>query len=203
MEVVGPTQSGKTSFVAKLIENQHMMLEQPFDEIFWFSPHDQHENDRDGITFMKEFPVDDESWNNLLPLDGKHRCIVVDDFGSELKNSSCLTKLYIRASHHRNTSLIQMLQNLFWHSKENRTRSLNIHYLVLMKQSRDRQQICTLSRQFLLPGKTKYFMSAYDDAIKDNYGYLMLSFHPRTPVELMIRSRIFPDEEPHVVYKIV
>ncbi len=39
MQVCGPTQSGKSTFVSRLIINSSELLEKPIHEVFWFSPH--------------------------------------------------------------------------------------------------------------------------------------------------------------------
>ena len=64
-----------------------------------------------------------------------HSVFVLDNFGDEAKNNRYLSELYTRGSHHRGITLIQVMQNLFLP----RTRSLNVHYFVLLRQIRDHQ----------------------------------------------------------------
>ena len=117
-----------------------------------------------------------------------------------------MSELYTRGSHHRGITLIQVMQNLFLPSKESRTRSLNVHYFVLLRQIRDLHQIKILAGQ-MTGGNAKRrdgILAAYKDATEQrNYGYLLISLHPRNPPELLLRSNIFPDEDPfNIVYRI-
>ena len=50
--------------------------------------------------------------------------------------------------------------------------SLNSHYLVLFKTARDQSSMATIARQML--GKNyKLMLSAYEDAVRPKYGYLL------------------------------
>lgn len=54
---------------------------------------------------------------------------------------------FTRKAHRRNTSVIYITQNVFDWAAQHRTISLNVHYLVLFKNPRDKSQIVVLSRQ--------------------------------------------------------
>ena len=55
--------------------------------------------------------------------------------------------------------------------------SLNCHYLVLFKSSRDSSQVNHLAKQ-MFPGHTKYMQEAFQDATKRPYGYLLCDLKP-------------------------
>ena len=59
--------------------------------------------------------------------------VVIDDLMQELSNDPRLTDLFTKGFHHRNLSVIFILQNIFHRGKELRDMSLNCHYLVLFK----------------------------------------------------------------------
>ena len=225
MQVIGPSQSGKTSFVGRLILHASLLFEQPIDELVWFSPHKHLPKEiKTSILPFKlyvkhnlpqEGEQEDEWGESGLhekedeviedPEKLIHRVYVIDDFGDEAKNNKLISRLYTRGSHHQGITIIQILQNMFLHSKETRTRSLNVHYFVLLRQIRDLNQIRLLASQ-LAGGDLKQrdgILQAYRDSTARNYGYLLISLHPRSPPELFLRSNIFPDEDPHnVVYQI-
>ena len=74
-------------------------------------------------------------------------------------NYSNISKTYVtRGSHHRNLSVIYIVQNLFHQGKGSRSISLNSHYLVLFKNPRDKLQILTLAMQMYL-GQTDFFLN--------------------------------------------
>ena len=61
--------------------------------------------------------------------------LVIDDLMNEVDDS--VVNLFTKGSHHRNVSVVLMVQNLFYKNKHVRTISLNTHYMVLFKNPRD------------------------------------------------------------------
>ncbi|KMQ83493.1 hypothetical protein RF55_19908 [Lasius niger] len=123
--------------------------------------------------------------------------IIVDDLMSELGNDSRLANLFTKGSHHRNLSIVFIVQNLFHKGSQMRNIHLNSHYLVLFKNPRDKTQITHLGRQ-MFPGKNKSIQEIFEDATSPAYGYLFLDFHPMTEDYLRMRTGIFPGDEPFV-----
>ncbi len=64
MEVCGPSQSGKSSWVGKLIKFQKDLLEIPFEDVYWHSPHGHLPNELNGITHPKIHAIIGLPWNN-------------------------------------------------------------------------------------------------------------------------------------------
>jgi hypothetical protein len=53
------------------------------------------------------------------------------------------------------------------------------------------------------PGKrAKAFWMAYEDTQKENYRYLFVDVSPSGDIRHMLRSFVFPDEGPTVIYRI-
>ena len=145
-----------------------------------------------GISFIEGMP--DEK-----VLDPKVRnLVVVDDLLSE--TDARVTKLFTKGSHHRNTSVIFISQNLFDKNKENRTITLNAHYIVLFKSPRDARQVEHLARQ-MYPGNSKFMREAFTDATAEPYSYLLIDLKPITPEEMRLRTKIFPGEVQTVYIK--
>lgn len=71
--------------------------------------------------------------------------------------------------------------------------------MVLMKSPRDATQIGILSKQ-ICPNNSRFIVSAYQDATKRPYSYLLLDFKPETPPSLKLRTDIFPHEFPVKTY---
>ena len=80
-----------------------------------------------------------------------------------------IVNLFTRGSHHRNLSVIYIVQNLFHQGKGSRSISLNSHYLVFFKNPRDKLQILTLAKQ-MYPGQTNFFLNQYEEAVKRPFG---------------------------------
>ena len=91
-----------------------------------------------------------------------------------------------------------IVQNLFGKNKEQRTISLNSHYLVVFKNPRDASQVTHLAKQ-MYPGKTKYLQEAFKKATSIPHGYLLIDLRQETPDHLRLRTRVFPDQS-QVVY---
>ena len=105
---------------------------------------------------------------------------------------------FTRIAHHRNCSVIYIVQNLFNQGKGHRTCSLNCQYLVLFKSPRDLSQIRFLEQQ-MFPGKKNFLIESYNDATEKPYHYLFIDLKPDTPNHLRVRGRVL-DEESQDVY---
>ena len=90
-----------------------------------------------------------------------------------------IADLFTRGSHHRNLSVIYIVQNIFHQGKEIRNISLNAHYNVLFKSPRDKQQVSTLARQ-VSPRRVQKFIRSYKKATSRRHGYLTLDLKPTT-----------------------
>ena len=126
--------------------------------------------------------------NNLVVLDDKMN----DDGGSKT-----LAKLFTQGAHHRNLTVVFIVQNLFHQGESMRSVSLNAHYMFLFKNPRDKGQVRALGSQ-MYPGDGNFLVSSYRDATEERYGYLLLDLHPETPEPLRVRTGIFRDDVTHV-----
>ena len=196
--ICGPTQSGKTEFVKRLLMEKDAMIFPSPEHIVWcygeFQPAHMELNSKiPGIRFVEGIPTD---------LDGMFspnctNLLIIDDLMLETGNDKRITNLFTKGSHHRNLSVLLILQNLFHNGREIRTMSLNSHYLVLFKNPRDRSQITHLAKQ-MYPGHTTFIQEAFVDATHDPYGYLLIDLKPNTPEVLRLRTKIFPGETAYV-----
>ena len=68
----------------------------------------------------------------------KRNLVVFDDQMIYARKDKRIVNLFTCGSHHRNLSLIYIVQELFQRGKGSRSISLNSHYLVLFKNPRDK-----------------------------------------------------------------
>ena len=68
----------------------------------------------------------------------KRNLIAFDDQIIDASKDKRILTFVTRGSHHRNLSVIYIVQNLFHQGKGSRSISLNSHYLVLFKNPRDK-----------------------------------------------------------------
>jgi hypothetical protein len=144
-----------------------------------------------GIEFNQGIPDDID---NADYLDVSQRnLIVLDDLIAQSGKDKRIADLFTKGSHHRNLSIIYIVQNIFHQDKEMRNISLNAHYIVLFKSPRDKQQISMLARQ-VDPGRVQEFMRSYEDATSRPHGYLMLDLKPTTSDQDRLKTNILPGE---------
>ena len=123
--------------------------------------------------------------------------VILDDLMHEVGGNTEVADLFTKGSHHRNLSVIMIVQNIFHQSKIMRTVSLNSHYIVIFKNPRDAGQIRSLAYQ-LFPGKVNYLVEAYKQATSRPHGYLVLDLTQSTNDNHRILSDILPNEDRYV-----
>ena len=105
-----------------------------------------------------------------------------------------IVNLFTRGSHHRNLSVIYIVQNLFHQGKGSRSISLNSHYLVLFKNPRDKLQILTLAKQ-MYPAQTVFVLNQYVEAVKTPFDSLLIDLKTATQDNCRLRTNVLPSEE--------
>ena len=192
--VAGPTSCGKTQFVKKIIEEGEHVVNGSAEKIIWLYGEYQPAYMELSSKFLHILFIEGIPENLNEYIDPKFRnLIVIDDLMSETGNDKKVTNLFTKGSHHRNLSVILLLQNLFYNGKESRTISLNAHYIVLFKNPRDNTIVTSLARQ-MYPGKIKFLQEAFRDATKLPYHYLFLDLKPYTDEKFRVRTCIMPSE---------
>ena len=189
--IAGPTGCGKTYFVKQFLQHLSDMMNPIPSEVIWCYKEWQPGYETvTGVTFVEGLPKAEE-WHG-----DNRRLVIVDDLMSETDER--VTKLFTKGSHHRNLSVMYLVQNLFGKNKEQRTISLNSHYLVVFKNPRDASQIVHLAKQ-MYPGRVKYMQEAFKSATSEAHGYLLIDLKQDTPDHLRLRTGLFPGDQ-HVVY---
>ena len=129
-----------------------------------------------GIEFVKGIPANIKDEQFLNP--AIRNLIVIDDLMSESSNDKQICDLFTKGSHHRNLSVICLVQTLYYQRKESRTMS-DFQYLVVFNNPRDQQQITVLARQ-MYPGQSEKFINTYRMATSKSFSYLLIDVKPDT-----------------------
>ena len=198
--VSGPTGSGKTKFVERVIVERKFNVEH--NRIFWvyseWQPaYDNLQRVRQDIVFQKGLGDENEFYNSLSNLN--RNLVILDDQMSAVGNSKTLSRLFTEGSHHRNLSIIYIVQNLFDKGRSHRTVSLNAQYFVLFKNPRDKGQIASITRQ-MYPNKVKFLIDSFQDATKEPFSYLLIDMHPKTSEGERVLTHIFKGASP-IIYQ--
>ena len=128
---------------------------------------------------------------------GKRNEVVLDNLMAE--TGGRVTQLFTKKSHHSNTSVIYLVQNLFPKHKESRTITLNAPYMVVFKNPCDASQVTNLA-EHMYPGRINFVQEAVKDATNVPYGYLLVDLKQHTPEDLRLRSTILTDDAVQHVY---
>ena len=194
--IAGCTQSGKTVWVKTFLDNAQKIISPPPQRIIgcygqWQPSYFGMLRTIPGIEFNEGIPEDIDKVDYLDI--SQRNLIVLDDLMAQSSKDKRIADLFTKGSHHRNLSIIYIVQNIFHQGKEMRNISLNAHYIVLFKSPRDKQQIPMLARQ-INPGKVQEFMRSCEDATSRPHGYLMLNLKPTTDDHQRLKTNVLPGE---------
>ncbi len=186
--VAGPTGSGKTELVVNLIRANH--FSKPIERIYWLysewqPAYTRAQLYRPEIQFLNS--IDEQLYNNIDS--SYNNLVILDDAMSKLGNSSVLEKFFTEGSHHRNISIVYIVQNLFDKGRSHRTVSLNSQYIFLFKNPRDAGQIASLGRQ-MYGTRYRILEKAHELATSSPYSYLLVDLRQDTSDEYRLRSNI-------------
>ena len=202
--IAGPTGCGKTQFLLKLLTSNNAIDPAP-ERITWV--YSEWQPAYDALKrvlgwctrFIKDYEATelynsiDPNYRNVLVLDDQMGC----DGTCGGDGAVTLTKLFTQGSHHRNLTVVYVVQNLFNKDRTMRTVNLNSHYQVLFKNPRDKTQVRTLGQQ-MYPGNSHFLVDAFEDATAAPYSYMVLDLRPETPEDIRVRAKVF--DEDAVVY---
>jgi hypothetical protein len=140
-------------FVRRFVPNiKHMMTPKP-DRILWcYGEYQTLYGTVEGIEFQQGLP----DLDNLDPRE--NHFIILDDLMDETDQR--VASLFTKKSHHKNISVMYIVQNLVHRGKHHRTISRNAHYMVLFKNLTDVSQIMALVHQ-MYPRRTQFFLEAF------------------------------------------
>ena len=194
--VSGMTGCGKTTWVQRLVHNKADTIKPTPQRILWcysrWQPvYEEMMQTIPEIEFVRGIPTNIEH-DDYFDVNVRN-LIVIDDQMSSASNDKQVINLFTQGSHHRNLSVIYLVQNLFHQGKGNRDISLNCHYLVIFKNPRDKLQILTLAKQ-MYPRKTGYFLQKYEEAVSRPFGYLFIDLKTTTPDHCRLRTNVLPGE---------
>lgn len=191
MMVSGPTGSGKTWWVNRLLSND--MFNQPVTSVLYcYGVYQEYYRSMTipNVNFYEGLPTVDVIKSMH---DGNFHVIVLDDLMEYIIKSIDTQNLFTKYCHHYNITAIFITQNVFAQGPCARSISLNTHVIILFANKRDEQQAHILGKQ-ISPTNIKLFREAYADATTPSYGYLVIDCNPRSPPEFKFRTNIFPGE---------
>lgn len=193
--VAGPTGSGKTQLVMRLIRKAREVAEPPPVEIIYcygvwqegFRQISEHVTFHEGLIDVR----------TEIPSDGRNRWLVIDDLMQEASGNGETDAIYTKFSHHKNVSVFFIVQNLF--GKNLRTISLNTHYFFLFKNPRASTTVSSLAAQ-AFSGMVPAVMESYRDATAAPNSFLMMDLTQGANEACRLIGNYASDTEDMVVY---
>ena len=154
--------------------------------------YDEIKHARPGVIFVEGFPSYIESIYLSNP--NFHDLLIIDDLLDMIADDKMFRDTYLFNSHHKNYSVITVVQNLYYKSKYLRTASLQCSGFLLFKCFRDRSMITNLARQ-ISPNMFKSSIEMYDKISSHPYSYMFIDFSPGSHPMLWYRGNILPKGE--------
>ena len=207
--IAGPTGCGKTKFVSRIIESllsspdSYPLIYPVPNRIVWFYSEWQPlyeqilslSKTKLNIQFLKCNSTNlSEIYDSFTPTD--INLIILDDLmsSSSPAQRKQILQLFTQGSHHRNLTIIYIVQNLFDQGIASRAISLNAQYIVVFKNPRDSAQIGFLSQQ-AFPKSPKFLDEAFQDATRNPHSYLVLNLTQECEDWIRVVTHVFPGEE--------
>ena len=181
MIVAGPSRSGKTYWVIDLLANANERIKPTPMKIIYCYSHWQHKYE-----ILKE-QMSNVQWHEGLPTkpfmdDVSDAILVLDDLMAEGVNNPTLMDVFTKGSHHKNISVILLMQNIFHQGTKARSMQLNTQYMVLFKNPHDRQQIKIIAMR-MYPQNWRGFLEKFEHETRKAYGKVIIDLRPNTEEE--------------------
>ena len=192
--VSGPTGCGKTLLTARLLVESKF---EPMPErLIWvyseMQPLYKQLEELVEIEFIKGFSPD--LYESLSP--ETTNLLVLDDQMSTIADSKQLLDLFTKGSHHRNLTVIFLVQNMYFQGKSMRTATINTQYQIIFKSPRALTQIKRMGYEYF--ENKNFFPAAFKDATSKPFSYVLLDVHPQSEEDGLVRAPIFDDERNYV-----
>jgi len=196
MMVCGPTNSGKTQWIKRLIETADQMFTEPVKSVLYCygvyqDKYDEMLRSVPNITFHEGIPSNDTL---KAMADGDFHLVVIDDLMEAVVSDPNVQKMFTQYCHHYRFTAILVYQNIYAQGKCARSIAVNTHVMVLFKNKRDKRQVRALASQ-INPTNPKALIEAYEEATSTPYGYLVVDCSPGTQDEFSWRTDVFPGED--------
>ena len=188
--VSGATSSGKTSAILRIFKER---LIEPFPEkIYYLYGAFQ--------DFMKTWNIDKSNprieFIEGLKLDcienfSGSKALIIDDLS--LTQNEQLTNHFLRGSHHKRCTTFYINHSIFMNDGNYRILSNNAHYFMIFKNRRNQSQVSRLASQVFNGDESKRITEAYKYSCLQQFGFMLLCFHPRVPNEFTVICDYFSE----------
>lgn len=202
--IVGPSASGKTVRVAKILRHKNELIRggSQIENIVWCYSAWQKiytdlQDDKVVSKWVNKMPSAKEFIDLVSPHKEKGSIVVIDDFMGEIGKG--LDEIVRVLSRHYNCSTFILFQNLFPPHKLSRQISLNVKFIHVHKNPRENAQIMYLARQ-ISPNSYKWIVGAYHEATQKPFSAFLLDLTQEQEKKFRFRSDYLPSEAPMKIW---
>ena len=207
----GPTQCGKTALIKDILKHIDRVVIPTPDKLLYLYTAEQANYDdikqlirtNASTSKLKTYEFIDcnqgiPSIDELRPKLGDATLLVLDDLmvlaASNTKNVENLNNIVSRDSHHTNTSVIFVCQNLNFGNGKLRNARVNSQYHVIFNNLSDHRDIETIASNKKI--KLAKIHNILKDVSKRNrYGYVLFDGSPRSHGNTRVRTGILPADK--------
>ncbi len=201
MMVSGPTKSGKTTFVERLVKNAAFYYTKEPGKFFYFynQAEPTHKGLQDNVFEFIEGMPNMEWLLETYQKHGSNFTVIIDD--QALNVNKDVAEIFTVGSSRCRCNAIFITQTLFSAKKEFRDISLNSSYIIIFKNPRDQISAQTFFKQFE-PGNAPLLLDIFREATDKPHSYLFIDLRQETDGKDRLMSNIFGEnEEPPILYR--
>lgn len=180
---------GRTVFVEKLLKERKRLFSPPYNPVVYCYGANQ------PTTFARMQKEQAIHFYEGIP-DGA----MLDKWYKKSNGGLLVLDLFTKDSHHRNTTVIYMTQDMFPEGKFIRPKSRNAHYIIAFKNPQDQLGVRILTQQ-AFPQEFKDVLNVYREAIERPYRYLLFDLHPSSSDQERLKTNVLQDEGYTIVYR--
>lgn len=195
--IAAPTMGGKTHMIKEILKYKDIMISPKITNIIycyksWQNNYEEMKRLDNSIIFHEGI-YDTSKFKNY-----NNNLIILDDLMTECINNQEILNLFTVGTHHSNTSVFFLTQNIFSKGKYSRDLSLNSNYIINFRNARDQLQMQILARQ-MYGKKSKFLLESFEDATKKPYGYIFLDLKNETESRNRVQTGILPNQK-RIIY---
>ena len=133
----------------------------------------------------------DELYESRRP--DEKNLLIIDDQMAEAGDNKTLANLFTKGAHHKNLTVMYLVQNVYNKTRNQRTVSLNTHYNVVFRNEREASQFRAFAYQ-MHPNDAKWLLDAFEVAIKEPFRYLVLDHHLTSNRDMRVITNILQNK---------
>ena len=204
----GPSQSGKSYLIEQIIKHHKTLIQPNIDKLIYLYTVDKYDSikqyirDNEHISTLKTYEFIDcnkgiPSMETIKEKLGKNTLLVLDDLmvvaTSNATNLKNINNLASRDSHHSNTSVIFVCQNLNFGSGKLRNCRVNSQYHIMCNSLTDTRDVeMVAANKKICQNKLRKIL---EDVGKKQYGYVLFDGCPKGFANARVRTGILPGDE--------